>query len=619
MKLILGIALASAATRGALGSPGCDSFHQSTFYLHNDIIGPPVLEPFVGFSLEVPHAPLYLRTPAFIQLMRHLRDAGGLGKGPHVRVGGFTQDSTSYVGQFSSPRMADRVQSFSRIRGTFSDGDIADLAFAERFNGTLTVGLNFAMPDHHELAISHLQALRATLPAGLLTQIEIGNEPDRFASPRVRFRSGGYTYAGYKEEVQARLNALSEANPQGDPGIALSGPAFTQDNPPFLSHVGDFGRTFGSPPEGGGQGILGNLNVHYYPLLGCAGQRFRPRSLLRSGRPRFVGELVRAARAAGVRAIIGEGNSVTCGGREGLSDTFAAALWAVDTWLDLSRAGIARFNVHGGPAYPYTPIAMEAAGVVSASPAPRMPAAGRHHDDASDADHAEGTQSTGKHGGSRRRLWSEAVSQWGRRLWGDAGGLFALTTDTKGRKHKAPSPSQSPAPPLAPGAPIMRPRPLYYAALVVSTVQGGGAAPVSYARYCCGRGFTCTKQGYLKPFAYRAPNGDLRLLLVNTLLPDIDSGAGNPHKLQVAAPAEGLRRADGTFAPVASAKWYVLSAPNHTSVYDVTWAGMSFDGSVDGRPTSPLAPVVLQVSGDKFFPPDLPSGSVGMLVLSATA
>jgi Glycosyl hydrolase family 79 C-terminal beta domain len=39
-------------------------------------------------------------------------------------------------------------------------------------------------------------------------------------------------------------------------------------------------------------------------------------------------------------------NSVTCGGKKGVSDTFATALWAPDALFELLRAGVDGVNVH---------------------------------------------------------------------------------------------------------------------------------------------------------------------------------------------------------------------------------------------------------------------------------
>ena len=56
---------------------------------------------------------------------------------------------------------------------------------------------------------------------------------------------------------------------------------------------------------------------------------------------------------------IGEGNSASCGGMPGVSDTFAAPLWAVDFLATLSKGGVSGMNFHGGPGGSYPPIAFE--------------------------------------------------------------------------------------------------------------------------------------------------------------------------------------------------------------------------------------------------------------------
>lgn len=53
----------------------------------------------------------------------------------------------------------------------------------------------------------------------------------------------------------------------------------------------------------------------------------------------------------------GEGNSVACGGAEGVSDVFGAALWALDAVFYAASLGVSRWNFHGGPAGAYTAIA----------------------------------------------------------------------------------------------------------------------------------------------------------------------------------------------------------------------------------------------------------------------
>jgi hypothetical protein len=55
---------------------------------------------------------------------------------------------------------------------------------------------------------------------------------------------------------------------------------------------------------------------------------------------------VAAAAERGVELQISETNSISCGGRKGISDTFSAAAWGLDWMLDLARLGVRRINFH---------------------------------------------------------------------------------------------------------------------------------------------------------------------------------------------------------------------------------------------------------------------------------
>ena len=57
-----------------------------------------------------------------------------------------------------------------------------------------------------------------------------------------------------------------------------------------------------------------------------------------------AGYVTAAAEAPGGRipVYIGEGNSISCGGAAGVSDVWAAALWALDTLFEVAAVGIER-------------------------------------------------------------------------------------------------------------------------------------------------------------------------------------------------------------------------------------------------------------------------------------
>jgi hypothetical protein len=57
---------------------------------------------------------------------------------------------------------------------------------------------------------------------------------------------------------------------------------------------------------------------------------------------------VRVAQSHGLPLRVDEANSVSCAGQPHTSDTFAAALWALDFSLIAARAGAVGINFHGG-------------------------------------------------------------------------------------------------------------------------------------------------------------------------------------------------------------------------------------------------------------------------------
>ena len=92
------------------------------------------------------------------------------------------------------------------------------------------------------------------------------------------------------------------------------------------------------------------LGVHSYPLSVCRSPReaHDPRPARSQRRqcaaPARLGGS--DARAAGVPAVISEANSVSCGGKSGVSDTNASAVWALRFVLAAVETGFAEVNFH---------------------------------------------------------------------------------------------------------------------------------------------------------------------------------------------------------------------------------------------------------------------------------
>ena len=130
------------------------------------------------------------------------------------------------------------------------------------------------------------------------------------------------------------------------PGTTLAGPALAN---PIVHHF--WVTTLIDDADHS----LGMVTIHRYPYSGCIGRR-HSRSYATiarvlspaasTGMAAAMATLVDAAHDAGLPLRLTELNSVNCGGRPGVSDAFATALWAPDALFALLRAGIDGVNLH---------------------------------------------------------------------------------------------------------------------------------------------------------------------------------------------------------------------------------------------------------------------------------
>ena len=197
-------------------------------------------------------------------------------------------------------------------------------------------------------------AALAELPHGSVVGFEIGNEPDLYHRQRwyrlvslelARLHdtvlAPGYSASTYVRNFRSYAQALGRVAP----GVPLLGPAVA--NPARASK-------YLSALIAGQRRSLGLVSAHRYPLSECSvpwSRQYPTIARLLSenasaGMAHSVRSAVLAAHRAGLRFRLTEMNSVTCGGRQGVSDTFATALWAPDALFELLRAGVDGVNVH---------------------------------------------------------------------------------------------------------------------------------------------------------------------------------------------------------------------------------------------------------------------------------
>lgn len=277
---------------------------------------------FVGLGYEIssvarpgllsPHNSVYVR------LVRTLGTHGV------IRVGGNTSDYASY-GSAAKPL------SSPEPRGSVvNDAVLLDLSgFLEATGWQLIWGLNLGNGTI-ENAIQEAKAVMAAAKDHLLA-FEIGNEPDLFSSHETH-RHKGYTYEAYRGEFRKYRDALRSELPS----LPLAGPD--------AAVATDWVLKFGSDEAGD----IKLLTHHYYR----EGQN--PSSSahkLLDTDPKLTPMLAKldgASRSSAVPYRICEANSFSGGGRPGVSNTFASALWVLDFMFTLAAMRCAGVNLETG-------------------------------------------------------------------------------------------------------------------------------------------------------------------------------------------------------------------------------------------------------------------------------
>jgi hypothetical protein len=210
--------------------------------------------------------------------------------------------------------------------------------------------------------LKHRDAARAADEAGAakrilgdaLVAIEVGNEPNYYAKEIT-----GYSPAQYHADFESYREAIAKTAP----GVGLVGPSGGS-----APNAVDFLTAFAKLQEGLPERNLEALSTHFYPACGrntptptmtdLLSLEFQNRIRTR------VQILVDSARPLHAKTRLDEANSLTCGGVDGVSDRYGAALWAVDQGLLVASLGVTAENFHSniavcqGPKPPgsaYTP------------------------------------------------------------------------------------------------------------------------------------------------------------------------------------------------------------------------------------------------------------------------
>lgn len=298
-----------------------------TVSLHVDesTLGLAIPADFLGFSYEKNVLALDHFKPsntAMINLMRHL----GCGV---LRFGGNYMEITRWE--------PEATKSFSNQKSLISTRELEELyQFARASGWTVIHGLNLGANNPEMAAIEAAAALRAG--GDRLIAFEIGNEPEHYGKT---WRPENYNYQDFSREVSMYLDVMRPKVPR----IPLAGPGTTSNLPWFTGFIRDF------------RGDLVMTCRHHYPLAAAMSDPNNPRfatieNLLSPMTAmewrKLIGQHQMVSKAAGLPFRVGEAGSASSGGKAGVSDGFASALWCADYLFDLAELGVAGVNFHSG-------------------------------------------------------------------------------------------------------------------------------------------------------------------------------------------------------------------------------------------------------------------------------
>jgi hypothetical protein len=399
----LAVAAVAAAVAGAVagardgGGGPAGAPARATVRVDARARGPTVPPSFLGLSVEWDSVWAYARAHrAVARLLAPIARAQGTP--PALRIGGDSGDQAWW-----NPRGRPRPPAVLQDVGPATLGAVGRLARA--LHGPVALGVDLALGDPANARALATAAARR-LPAGRLATLEVGNEPDLFARGRT-FRIGRhvhrrlvkdphYSLARYAADATRYLEALDVPLRAGAraPRLAVggfAGPAWWPALPGLLARW---------------RGRAGELDAHLYALADCdaatppAGWLTSPAAS--AGRVATLRPLLATARRARLPLRVTELNSAACGGRAGLSDTPAAALWLADTLFALLRLGAAGADVHTWDGARYAPFAVRAEPAAARPPLAGMRAFARAA--------PTGSRLVATHvtGGDRLRAWATA-------------------------------------------------------------------------------------------------------------------------------------------------------------------------------------------------------------------
>jgi len=276
---------------------------------------------------------LNVNNAVLIQLIKNL--------GPGLlRIGGGTSDEVYW---------SENMYTGSTTADSLTTSDIDRLsAFSKAIGWQVLFGLNLGSND---AASASNEALYVNNSLGdNLYAFQSGNEPDVF---NYGMRPPTYNYSGYQVEWETYLSAVRNAVPQAP----FAGPDVAYNTDWITAFAGNESKN------------VKLLDGHYYLTGPATDPSITYQTILAYSTklPNYLLSLKNASAQYNLPYRITESNNIYGGGKKGVSDVFASALWALDfMWTVAENNGVG-INFHGGDGLHYSPVLVQN-GVLVASP-----------------------------------------------------------------------------------------------------------------------------------------------------------------------------------------------------------------------------------------------------------
>ncbi|KAH9481455.1 Beta-glucuronidase [Psilocybe cubensis] len=282
-----------------------------------------------------------------LNLLENIKSRTGVP--PEIRIGGITADSTHW-----DPNQKVALSNFIDSTGALHNTTLGPQFW--KSVGLLPQGTKIIMTlDLHDLdfegALSMAEATVKGLSPSQFLSFEIGNEPDHYLS----FTPQNYTsiWATWAKNISAALNIKT---PKFQIAATVEDPIWPYDTPGASSALDCVSALAAGSNK---DNVVATCSEHTYQYSVCDPPRIAVATL-----PNLVNHTRLAEyldlwqpRIKSVRAqlgddsfVIGEYNSVSCSGKDGVSNTFGQALWLLDTTLYAASLNVSRLYLHqGGP------------------------------------------------------------------------------------------------------------------------------------------------------------------------------------------------------------------------------------------------------------------------------